>query len=314
MRIKNDSHQAKVDPPSWDRSVFKRTQDFVYEDSTVWLQVENTKFSVSRRRLTTVSPVFEGLFSLPHISDEPTILHHSATDFKHFLWYLHVDYFEFADYLQNCPIEQRVHRSLSIARLAHFYEASTILAWALKELTSLLPSSNVRDSSTLKCIYVFARDASKDLLDKLNEHWCQQVRSSADPVDWLIAARDVDDKYLQAYAYFHILNKTNAQLHEEKRLSTLDKLRLSMGTINLRRYQQNGCGCNNPYSYGHRCGQTQDPDQWSPKVTAPLQVKYGNESLWDMFAHSPMGFDLADGTDLITTPAEVKCDAVPSDK
>ncbi|KAH7101882.1 hypothetical protein BKA62DRAFT_701700 [Auriculariales sp. MPI-PUGE-AT-0066] len=188
--------------------------------------------------------------------------------------------------------------------MAHFYEASTMCTWALQELVTLLPMSNLTDVAVLKRLYVFATDADQRLCQIFKEYWLQLVESSADPVEWLIAAKDIRDEYLQAHAYFHILKKTNAEIRAEPRLSTIDKLRLNIGTTNLRRYQVDGCGCVNPHYYGHICGHTQDPDQWSPKTRAPLQANYGTLSLWDMFTRSPMGFDLTDGVELVMPGAK----------
>ncbi|KAH7101881.1 hypothetical protein BKA62DRAFT_158955 [Auriculariales sp. MPI-PUGE-AT-0066] len=280
---------------SWFESVRERTQNYFYEDSTVLLQVESKQFRVSRRKLTTASPVFESMFSLPKIDEGPTVLHHKAEDFERFLWYLHADYFEFNEYLDKCPTDQRIRCASSIASLAHFYESSSISTWALTELTSLLSKSNLQDKDTLTRIYVFASDANAQLLSLLKVHWHRQLDCSSDPVIWLVAARDVGDQELQAYAYFYILRKTNLEIRQDPRLSTLDRLRLTTGTVNLLRFQQNECGCSDPYSNGHNCEALTDPDQWSPQPTAPLDTSYEGVSLWEMFTKSPMGFDLIDG-------------------
>ncbi|KAH7101921.1 hypothetical protein BKA62DRAFT_770145 [Auriculariales sp. MPI-PUGE-AT-0066] len=289
----------------WNRSVRERTQNYVYEDSTVWLEVDKTKFRVSRRKLTSVSPLFETIFDLPKQEDEeeqPIVLHHSVSDFENFLWYLHTDHLEFENYKAQCPKEERFRHALSIASIAHFYQATDIARWAIAELLALLPSSNIKEHDILTGIHSFstrALDIEPQLLRKVQEYWCQQVTTSTDPVLWLRAARSAQDQYLQAYAYYYILKLKNLALRSDPRLSTIDKLRLQCGAVNLLRFQGQSCSCTNVLNNGHTCGRTVDPDEWTAATSVALKDFYGSWSLWDMFTRSAMGLELADESALI---------------
>ncbi|KAH7101908.1 hypothetical protein BKA62DRAFT_701784 [Auriculariales sp. MPI-PUGE-AT-0066] len=305
----------------WDRSVQERTQNFVYQDSTVWLEIEKTKFRVSRHRLTSVSPLFETIFGLPKDEDPeaPIVLHHRLDEFENFLWYLHVDHLEYENYKTKCPDDEQFRRALGIASMAHFYQAMDIARWAIGQLLLLLPSSNITAADTLKRIHSFslrARDLEPQLSQKVREYWCNQVRSSQDPVVWLRASQDAADEYLQAYAYYHILKLKNVTIRTDARLSALDKLRLHVGVFNLLRYQGVGCTCASAQvlQTGHLCGRTVDPDEWSPTSSVPLKESYGAWSLWDMFTRSPMGLVLTDQSELAAELVEGCNKANPAEK
>ncbi|KAH7101924.1 hypothetical protein BKA62DRAFT_701817 [Auriculariales sp. MPI-PUGE-AT-0066] len=321
---------------SWDQSVSQRTQDYVYEDCTVWLQVESKKFKISRRRLTMVSPVFQDLFSMPNSDDEPIVLRHALEEFQAFIWYLEANHFEFADWMTLSTRPERFARVISIASMAHFYQCWEITSWAGDQLSELLPCCGVVDFNTLKRLYKFASFSSEHapkLIEQVRTYWCQKIEASNDPVSWLAGAKDLQDQYLQAIAYFHILRLGNAKIKSNTGLSPLDRIRLQTGAMNLPR--DDGVAANAappptviPSSLPSRRNDPRRPyDSWavlarSIKTSSsdpldPLNLlqstddesrpaavhdswpqvylltKYSGDSLWALFDHSPMGFELS---------------------
>ncbi|KAH7101904.1 hypothetical protein BKA62DRAFT_701774 [Auriculariales sp. MPI-PUGE-AT-0066] len=288
---------------AWDQSVRECTQGFVYDDYSVCLQVEGKTFKVSKRKLVKISPVFADTLKLPTNCNEPIRLTNKAYEFESFLWYIHANYFEFADFMNNSTKPQRFDRILSIASIAHFYQCFEIIDWAVLEILDLFPACGVSDLQTLQRLYTLATrcgDQAPDLFELAQSYCYQEIQDSTDPVSWLCAAKEVDDPYLQAYAYFHILKLRNADIRDDARLSTLDRIRLHTGALNLRRFEPVAClsGCFR-FSRSHKsdCDRSpavrQNPDTWSPDPRAPLQTHYGEDSLWDMFDRSPMGFSLS---------------------
>jgi len=137
------------------------------------------------------------------------------------------------------------------------------------------------------------------------------ISSSPDPVAALGAAKSIQDQYLQAYAYYHVLKKTSGQIADDTRLDELDRLRLIIGSLNLRRYEVPACNCsdrnvkydgyNRHYGYRQHTHEplqaTTDERLWTPQTSAPLQDKYDTHTLWDLFTRSPLGIQLSDGFD-----------------
>ncbi|KAH7096469.1 hypothetical protein BKA62DRAFT_510166 [Auriculariales sp. MPI-PUGE-AT-0066] len=301
---------------SWDQSVRTSTFNFVYEDSTVWLRIGNERFKVSRRRLCTASPVFATMFELLKDKEAIVILHNNVHEFKDFLWYLHVSHTDFKEYNAKCAPKKRYHRALNIASIAHFYQATAITEWAVSELFELRPSCGALDLETLKKMHEFASRYGDrpDFLPWVQEYWCDQVDESEDPVGWLVAAKEVRNTYLQAYAYFYVLRKSNSVLRDDNRLTMLDRMRLHMGAANLQRHGLEGYKCDSTMWDGHTpayippsrrntyTGDVCDPRSWLPRTNTPLRKLYDGVSLWNMFTRSPMGLDLPDGTE-ISIPA-----------
>ncbi|KAH7101902.1 hypothetical protein BKA62DRAFT_159300 [Auriculariales sp. MPI-PUGE-AT-0066] len=288
---------------AWDQSVRVRTQDFVYEDHTVCLQVEGTTFKVSKQKLTTISPIFEDILKSSQNCNDPIQLNNKADEFKSFLWYIHANHFEFAEFMDRSTTLERFDRILGIASIGHFYKCLDISVWAAAQIMLLLPNCGVTSCTTLRRLYDFAArcsDIAPDLSTRAQNYCCQEIQKSEDPILWLVIAKHLEDQYLQAYAYFHILKLKNAVIRPDMRLSTLDKIRLHTGALNLRRFEPVAClsGCFR-FSRSHKsdCDRSpevrQNPDTWSPDPRAPLQTQYGEESLWDMFDRSPMGFSLS---------------------
>ncbi|KAH7101906.1 hypothetical protein BKA62DRAFT_671588 [Auriculariales sp. MPI-PUGE-AT-0066] len=317
----------------WYQSVRDRTHNFNCDGSTVCLQVEGRQYTVAKHRLTSISPVFSDLFSLPQTNDAPVVLNHSVEEFESFLGYIYATHCEFAK-LKSAPWSQEILiQMLNIASIAHFYQCSDIVKWAIVELREY-SQSTTSDSiplSLLPRLYSFARrasDISSELLDQVRTHWCHLTRSATDPVDWLVRANEVQDEYLQAYAYFHILRLRYDTICAETRLSRLDKQRVTLGSLNLREYVSDHNNCPPAGRTGHsriakcppcrpghsrvancppvrpsfsritKCRQAEkaplDHDARSPDPKAPLQDTYGKMSLWDIFNYSPVGYRLDD--------------------
>ncbi|KAH7101917.1 hypothetical protein BKA62DRAFT_829753 [Auriculariales sp. MPI-PUGE-AT-0066] len=309
---------------SWLRSVRDRTHEYNYCDSTVHLRVKHRNYRVSIARLTSISPVFEDLFSMPKADQEPIELNHDVDEFEWFLWYLHASHIEFADFMANSDHHMRLACITDIGSMAHFYQCSAATYWAISEILKLLPVSGIgRNLTQMKRLLSFAHrcsDHAPQLLDMARDSWCSKSWISLVPSIALREAKMLDDTYLQARCYFIILQYTSAKIREDKVLTDLDRLRLNIGATNLRKYENIHC-CG--YARGHvascfkMLAAGQDNDDWSPNPRAPLQDMYGDVSLWDMFNRSSMGLDLSELTirdaDQAASEAEVSAVEATSD-
>ena len=187
--------------------------------------------------------------------------------------------------------------------------------WAISELLAYLDQGSTPEFlPRLHRLGELCREINPNLAINTRNAWKSMISTSSDPIAALEAAKSVHDEYLQAYAYFHILQKTTGQIADDTRLNTLDRFRLMAGSLNLRRYEAPACNCSDRHPAGglgyhrhsgydnrahtHQPSQAaQDEYQWSPKVAAPLQDKYGTHTLWDLFTRSPLGIKLSDGLD-----------------
>jgi len=130
------------------------------------------------------------------------------------------------------------------------------------------------------------------------------ISSSSDPIGALEVTQRIQDQFMQAYVYYHILRKTAGEIADDPRLTTLDRLRLMNGSLNLLRYEKSHCDCYHKQDYGccsHlqiRVQTTTNEYQWTPKAAAGLQDKYDTHTLWDLFTRSPLGIKLSDGLDV----------------
>ncbi|KAH7094178.1 hypothetical protein BKA62DRAFT_720978 [Auriculariales sp. MPI-PUGE-AT-0066] len=281
---------------------------YVYDDKTVCLSIGERQMKISRKRLTDASPIFADMFQLPSMNDEPVQLLVDPTEFEHFLWYLHVSPLDFIKWDQESTGDARFRRVLGIAAIAHMYQSEGLAAWAVAQILKLLPTKPITDTTTLKRLYDFSSRADgldPQLQTQSLAYWCGQVRESSDPVEWLLAAKDRNDQYLQAYAYLHILKRTGLQVTNDTRLTGVDRLRLLFGATNLRRFstvpaRYTECPCPNPrthYNNG-RCIYWSQPIFSPPEADqrelpiieeVPLQDKYGPLTLWEIFTHSTVG-------------------------
>ncbi|KAH7101907.1 hypothetical protein BKA62DRAFT_829742 [Auriculariales sp. MPI-PUGE-AT-0066] len=295
-------------PFPWYQSVRNRTHNFDCDKSTVCLQVEGRQYTITKHRLTSISPVFSGLFSLPQNTDDTfVVLNHSIEEFEAFLGYLYATHGEFAKFTGAPWSQEILIQVLNIASIAHFYQCADAVKWTIGELRQYFQSITL-DSipiTLMPRLYCFARratDISPELVDEVRTQWCHLTREATDPVGWLVRANEVQDEYLQAYAYFHILRLRNDTICAETRLSTLDKQRLTLGSSNLKQYEvDHDCPPGRPgHSYISKCRQAEkvslDQDAWSLNTTAPLQDTYGKMSLWDIFTRSPLGYTLVETT------------------
>jgi len=223
----------------------------------------------------------------------------------------------FADYTAKCPVAERFRSASEIATIVNFYDSSTITTWAVAELLAHL--STCCTTKLLPRLHLLAtacRDLSPQFYAAVRQQWCKLIRTTTDPVATLCAAKDINDTYLQAYAYFHVLQKTNGDISQYTRLTPLDRMRLLVGSMNLRRYDDADCRCadRGTYHYNDAWGTavrkhkeprpqtTTDAYLWSTRTTAPLQDSYEKHSLWDMFTVSPVGLVLHDGVALSQPP------------
>jgi len=208
----------------------------------------------------------------------------------------------FKEYTAKCPTVERFRRALGIASIAHFYEAADVTRWAISEVLAYLEQGSTPEFlPRLYQLGELCREINPDLANSSREAWKRMISTSSDSIAALMAAKSVHDEYLQAYAYFHILKKTTGQIADDTRLTTLDRLRLITGALNLRRYEFQDCNCYDKRYRGscsHMYVQSQgttDEYQWTPNVSIPLQDKYDTHTLWDLFTRSPFGIKLSDG-------------------
>ncbi|KAH7101956.1 hypothetical protein BKA62DRAFT_701940, partial [Auriculariales sp. MPI-PUGE-AT-0066] len=278
---------------------------------------------ISRKRLTDVSPIFADMFELPpvRLNDDPIVLPVDLAEFEHFLWYLHVSHLGFAKWDKESTGDGRFRRVLGIAAIAHVYQAMDIAVWAVAQVISLLPSQPIMDAVSVKRLYEFALRADgvdAQLQVQSRNYWCARVRESQAPVDWLLAAKELNDKYLQAYTYFHILKRTGIEVIGDSRLTVVDRLRLLLGVANLRRFTAvapaTSCTCPNPYNHSrHGYCSSWNPPQTQHLIVsgdhkgqpimadAPLQDKYGTLTLWEVFTHSAVGIQAEEDIDALST-------------
>ena len=137
----------------------------------------------------------------------------------------------------SCPPIDKFRRALAIATIAHKYEATAILGWATKRLFPALEKNDREftvDAEMLKKLHVFASCAANDErpadqkspLERVRNVWCDVLHETTDPVPILLAARAVEDTYLQGVAYYYILER---KASDDSRLSALDGTRLLIG-------------------------------------------------------------------------------------
>jgi hypothetical protein len=167
------------------------------------------------------------------------------------------------------------------------YLATNVERWAVQEMLDMFkfytlgPSEFIRlhRQAELYSAVTNAEGAAigAQFFQQVRARWCQQVQTTDDPVSRLLVAKELKDNYLQAYSYFHILKLTNKQIGDDRRLTTIDRLRLMNGSHNLRRYD--------PRKYNYQPSAEGD---WSPQVYCSIQDKYDERSLWEMFDYSPM--------------------------
>jgi len=99
-----------------------------------------------------------------------------------------------------------------------------------------------------------------------------------------VATKDIQNEELQARAYLAIVSrKTNGDIADEPRLATLDRLRILIGAMGLRRFE-GGRSTMNQQALNER--------SWSPRLNIAKSDSYGDLSLWDIFNRSPMGIVL----------------------
>ena len=198
--------------------------------------------------------------------------------------------------------------------MAQFFIAESVIKWGLHYLLQ-----HTKACATLELLPQLHKMAQTcfgicpELQKAVQERWCAIIVDTQDPVSTLLATRELDDHHLQAYSYFHILQKIrNGQISADLRLSALDKFRLLVGSLNLRMYKTPNCKCHPALQCNHELdynlwGYRFDPKRPKQGVDLSMcsldpgvlvQDKYDSISLWDIFTRSPMGLSLHDGVDL----------------
>ena len=161
----------------------------------------------------------------------------------------------FADYNAKCPAAEKFRRALGIATIANFYGSSSITKWAVAELLArLFTCCTAELLPRLHRLATACSDVSPKFHAAVRQQWCTMIGTTTDPVATLCAAKEIDDTYLQAYAYFHVLQKTNGEISKDARLTPLDRMRLLVGSMNLRRYDDMDCPCTDLGTYHRSSG------------------------------------------------------------
>jgi len=174
---------------------------------------------------------------------------------------------------------EKFRRALGIGFVANFYEAIDITRWAINELLEHIDSSATPE--LLPRLHRFSedcRDLSPVLHEAVQTTWLKVLGTTPDPVAGLLATKEIHDQYLQSHAYFYVLRASVETIATDSRLTTLDRLRLIIGSLNLRRY----------------CQSCSLQIQQVGKCTCAPQDRYDGCSLWDLFVQSDWGFNLAD--------------------
>jgi len=188
--------------------------------------------------------------------------------------------------MANCAAPVRFDRALGIAAIAHFYDAAKVTQWAIGELLQYMSACTTPILlPRLHHVAHACRDVSQKLHDDVMAQWRSAIDATQDPVWFLVATKKIKDEQLQARAYFAILSKMKiGQIADERRLTTLDRLRLLLGATTLRRYE-----ATKPLN------QFQEKERdWFPRLNLAPRDMYGDRSLWDMFTRSDIGIVLKD--------------------
>ncbi|KAH7101909.1 hypothetical protein BKA62DRAFT_829744 [Auriculariales sp. MPI-PUGE-AT-0066] len=229
------------------RSVRERTHGYNYRDGTVSLRVKHAKYTVSMTKLTSFSPVFEDLFSMPKADQEPIELDHDVDEFESLLWYLHASHLEFANFMANPDPDMHLDCIANIGSMAHFYQCLAVTDWAISEILKLLSAFETGEMlAQMQRLLLFAhrcKDHAPQLLQEVRNLWCSSGWMVIAPSFCLQNVKMLDDNYLQARCYFNILEQTSAEIRNDNLLTALDRLRLNIGAINLRKYENIHC-CN----------------------------------------------------------------------
>ena len=176
---------------------------------------------------------------------------------------------------------EKFRRALGIGIVANFYEAIDITRWAINELLEHIDNSAT--PVMLPRLHKFSedcRDLSPVLHQTVRAAWLKVLQTTPDPVAELLATKEIDNQYLQSHAYFYVLRASVDTIATDSRLTNLDRLRLIIGSLNIRRY----------------CQSCSSQIKQSTKCTCAPRDQYDGCSLWDLFVQSDMGFNLADDT------------------
>ncbi|KAH7097827.1 hypothetical protein BKA62DRAFT_715249 [Auriculariales sp. MPI-PUGE-AT-0066] len=288
----------------WNVVIRSSTSNYSYDDSSVSLRVGGTTFRVSRQRLSTASPQFAAMFSIAPANgqNETIVLNHDVDDFTHFLWFLHLDPVTFLTYREKCLEKEQMSRAISIAVIAHFYEASSITKWAIGQVRDMAKKFGDDISLMTRVLRLSpcVKDIDPDFDQTVRNQCLNQIEISGNPVAWLAAGKEVDDQVLQGRAYYWILYKSNGEIAGDSRLNTIDRLRLLIGSQNLRRYEAPNKllifrGVDGTQEPRVKLVQnTTDPRLWSPQVHTGMDQPYDGSTLWEMFTVSPLGLVVPD--------------------
>jgi len=203
------------------------------------------------------------------------------------------------DYNASASQETRSQRALGIATVAHMYSATRILKWAIGELLKHLPNySHNQELMARTCRLASNIVDNPNFLATVRREWIKTLQHS-DAVHILDVAKSVSDHGLLGCAYFVILQtKNNGWIAKEPSLTSLDRTRLMVGLVNLRRWEPQSSSYHNSY-YQQQRTPTQDVASWAPRLNINETVtSWDPLQLWNHFSHSPFGVRFDDETDM----------------
>jgi len=187
----------------------------------------------------------------------------------------------FIDYSKRCPPHRKFRRALGIGSLASSYGSADITQWALDQLLGNVNRfGQSKHRPRLHRLAMKCRSTSPQLYEEVLRPWRTSIRANSDPVAALLDMKRMEDKNLQAYAYYCIVRTHSHTIAKDARLTTLDRVRLALGSLGL---SPNPCTCDPSFAAVAIC-------------EVCTQGVHGERSLWDIFTRSDIGVSLTDNS------------------
>ncbi|KAF7289701.1 BTB domain-containing protein [Mycena indigotica] len=189
-----------------------------FSDCGLVLQAEHTLFRISRDFMATHSPIFRDMLALPTPPDAdmydgcPLVcLPDSAEDMTHFLKaLLYYDYL--APEVQNNPVDTL----LSVLKMSHKYEVSSLRKRILSQMSLLFPSTLAAASLSQSEKCAFINDRNEDF-----------------SVDVVLAARQVSMDWILPFVFYQMCRLSDESCILDSPLSMADKKRWIVGCRRL---------------------------------------------------------------------------------
>ncbi|KAH7102628.1 hypothetical protein BKA62DRAFT_617331, partial [Auriculariales sp. MPI-PUGE-AT-0066] len=276
---------------------------------------------ISRSRLIKFCPALRAMLSLPQQQGVNYVeLHNDPEDFRSFMWYMDVDPISFLAYRESPSSESKCRRLVGVAAVLHMYDNPKDARWILDWLFSLVETCERKFIPGINFVALHrtaSRWAETDPPDahertpmtRARDLWCDMMaQQGTDPVAFLVAAKEQEDQYLQAHAYFYTLRLEHDVIAADKRLTVQDRQRLMIG---LWSFRASGLETKpwkippqrpaNPRGEGHygtagvgpvqqlRWISTSPPTPWRPRVDD--RIINERDDLWKRFTEGPWSLE-----------------------